>query len=56
MKRAALVNPTVILGLDRVIVPGASIGLKHEGSVGFQHAPFGLVNGLVEGSTRDIGI
>jgi hypothetical protein len=56
IKRAALVNPAVILGLNRVIVPGASVGLKPEGPVGFQHAPFGLVNGLAEGSTRDIGI
>jgi len=56
IKRAALVNPAVIFGLHCVIVPGTSVGLKHEGSVGFQHAPLGLVNGLVERRTRDIGI
>jgi hypothetical protein len=56
IKRAVLVNPAVILGLHCVIVPGASVGLKHEGSVGLQHAPLGLVNGLAERSTRDIGI
>ena len=56
IERAALVNPAVILGLHRVIVPGASVGLKHEGSVGFQHPSLGLVNGLAERSTGDIRI
>jgi hypothetical protein len=56
IKHTALVNPAVILGLHCVIVPGASVGLKHESLVGFQHAPLGMVNGLTERSTRDIGI
>jgi hypothetical protein len=56
VKRAALVNPAVILGLYCVIVPQAGVGVKHEGFVGFQHSPLGLINGFAERGTRDIGI
>ncbi|MGA3201899.1 MAG: hypothetical protein ABSF12_05335 [Bryobacteraceae bacterium] len=56
IERTKLVNPATILGLHFIPVPGASVRLKHEGSVGLQHASLGLVNGLAERSTRDIGI
>jgi hypothetical protein len=51
IKGAALVNPAAILGPHLVHVPRAGIGLKHDGFVGFQHAPLGLTNGLVERGT-----
>src|ERR1700722_13632216 len=56
IKRAALVDPAMILGLYFIAVSGASVGLKHERFIRFQHAPLGFFNGLVEGSACDIGI
>ena len=52
VKRAALVNPATILGPNLTPVSRAGIGLKHSGSVGFQYAPLGLINGLAERRTR----
>jgi hypothetical protein len=56
VKHAALVNPATILGMHFIPVPGASVGLKHEGSVGFEHRPLGSVDGLTERSTRYLRI
>jgi hypothetical protein len=56
IERAALVDPATISGLDFIAVPGTSVGLKHEGFIGLEEAPLGMVDGLVEPSTRDVGI
>jgi hypothetical protein len=52
MKGTALVNPAPILSPHLIYVPRAGIGPKHYSFVGFEHAPLGLVNGLVEVRTR----
>jgi hypothetical protein len=52
IKGSAFVNPAPILGPHLIHVPRAGIGPKHYGFVRFEHAPLGLVNGLVEVRTR----
>jgi hypothetical protein len=51
IKHTAFVNPATILGPHLIPVPGAGIGLKHDGSIGFQHPPLGFINGLAERRT-----
>jgi hypothetical protein len=56
IERSALINPAAILSLDLILIPRARIRLEHDGSVGFEYAPFCLFNGLAEGTASNLRI